>query len=360
MDAGPGLLAPADSRNRLARRAIGASLLAAALFEAVTFVSKQTPPVYSHAPWLNDPYDTAVSFALFCIPLIVAPSALRLAAGSRSDAVPAARLADLLRAAGIGLTVVAATMAAEWAAVALGANSAAWDSSTGVQVGLLAVFGAAAVACAARLRRAGTELRRAGETGRPGGAGCPDGAMTPTPDWLSDLLEVAARSARWLGPARQPARRLLGWTGSTVLPAIRRHPLLTAAMLGAGCAVAVTTSQSVNESYRLGTSLLFFCVVTAGVFAFVAGAGAYLRIVRSDSRGRRTRRLVRATVLACAAVPVALAFRATLWSLVGADPQHSGLPALWLLLAAAAATTFGLSLAAEILVTGRHVPGGAC
>ncbi len=132
--------------------------------------------------------------------------------------------------------------------------------------------------------------------------------------------------ARTRAPASTAA---VGWAGGTVLPAIRRHPLLTAAGLGAACAVAVTTSQSVNEGYWIGTSLLFFCVVTAGVFAFLPGAGAYLRIVRTDNRGRWGRKLVRATILACAAVPVALAFRATLWSLVvrtrgTADCQHFG------------------------------------
>ena len=55
-------------------------------------------------------------------------------------------------------------------------------------------------------------------------------------------------------------------------------------------------------------------------------------------------------VLACAAIPVALAFRAALWSLVGANPQRSGLPALWLLLLSAAAIAFVLTLAAERLL----------
>jgi hypothetical protein len=354
MDGRPGL---ADPGTRLAGRAIGASLLAAALFEAVTFVSKQTLPVYDHVPWLNDPYDTAVSFALFCIPLLVAPSAVRLLAGRRSEAVPTARLTDLLRAAGISLAVVAATASAEWAAVALGANKPAWNAGTGVQVGLLAAFSAAAAGCAGGIGKASAALRRVSEAGR---ADWPHGAKTETSDWLGDLLEVAVLGVRWLGPARRPARRLLGWAGRTVLPAIRRRPLLTAAGLGAACAAAITTSQSVNEGYGFGTSLLFFCVVTAGVFAFLAGTGAYLRIVRPDNRGRGTRRLVRATVLASAAVPVAVAFRATLWALAGVDPRHSGLPALWLLLAAAAAITFGLSLAAESLVTGRRLTGGAC
>jgi hypothetical protein len=60
-----------------APRVVTSSLVLAAIFEAAPFGSKETLAAYRHAPWLNDPYDTAVSFALFCIPLIVVPSGLR-------------------------------------------------------------------------------------------------------------------------------------------------------------------------------------------------------------------------------------------------------------------------------------------
>src|SRR5258708_32420632 len=98
------------------------------------------------------------------------PSAVRLLAGRRSEAVPTARLTDLLRAAGISLAVVAATASAEWAAVALGANKAAWNAGTGVQVGLLAAFSAAAAGCAGGIGKASAALRRA-RRGGPGGRG---------------------------------------------------------------------------------------------------------------------------------------------------------------------------------------------
>ena len=61
-------------------RAIACSLGVSAVFEAALLASKETPAIYDHAPWLNDPYDTAVSFALFCLPLIAIPSGLRLLA----------------------------------------------------------------------------------------------------------------------------------------------------------------------------------------------------------------------------------------------------------------------------------------
>src|SRR5258708_21565696 len=109
------------------------------------------------------------------------PSAVRLLAGRRSEAVPTARLTDLLRAAGISLAVVAATASAEWAAVALGANKAAWNAGTGVQVGLLAAFSAAAAGCAGGIGKASAALRRVSEAGRAGGAAWPPRAKNPTP-----------------------------------------------------------------------------------------------------------------------------------------------------------------------------------
>jgi hypothetical protein len=81
-----------------AHRAVASSLALAATFEVALFVSKETPSVYGHAPWLNDPYDTAVSFALLCLPLIVAPSAARLVANwYLPDRDAPARIADLQR-----------------------------------------------------------------------------------------------------------------------------------------------------------------------------------------------------------------------------------------------------------------------
>jgi hypothetical protein len=341
MASGTYLLEPGDFRIRLACRAITAALIAATGFEAVMFVSKETPGVYDHAPWLNDPYDTAVSFALFCVPLIVVPCAIRLLACRGGRPMPASRLSDLLRAAGTGLGVVALTLAAGWSALALGANRAAWSPVTGVQAGFLAVLTAVTVACAGRIRSASIALRP--EVGADDAAGA-----ATAPDWLTDLLDVGLLAARALGPAGRPAVRLHGWLASGVVPAVRRHPLAAAALIAAGVAAGISASQAVSEGYRAAVSLVFFCVAAAGLFAFVAAAGCYLRIVRSDQPARRgSRPLVHAVVLACAAVPAALAFRAALWSMVGANPQRSGLPALCLLLAAAAAITFGLTLAAE-------------
>jgi len=82
-------------------------------------------------------------------------------------------------------------------------------------------------------------------------------------------------------------------------------------------------------------------------------AGWYLRVVRSDRPADRAPAL-RAIVLAAAAVPVALAFRAALWPLLGMRPQDSGLAALYLLLAAAALLVFAAGLTAPHVVKVRR------
>jgi hypothetical protein len=353
--------------------AIVSSLVVSGVFEAALLVSKETPAIYDHAPWVNDPYDTAVSFALFCVPLVAVPSALRLLADRAGQADRAgradhaggvtARLADLLRACGVALAVVAVTLAVCWAAVAKDANRPAWNAATAIQVGALALLSAATVVCALGIRRAAATLRRDSATAQasrpaPGTPPAADAATTsavrPVPDWLGDLTIVGRMLADLAGPAGRPVTRLLDWADSRVLPCVRLHPVCSAAAIGVVVGLAVTISQSVNEGYRAGVALAFFCIVTLGVFAFVATAGWYLRVVRADRPADARAPLIHATVLAAAAVPVALAFRATLLALVGASPQASGLPALGLLLASAALLAFAASLAAERFARARR------
>lgn len=347
-----GMLAAGDHCRRLAVLAIAGSLAIAAVFEAALFASKETPAVYDHAPWLNDPYDTAVSFALFCVPLIAIPSALRLLACRPGRPTPAARLADLLRACGVALVLVAATLAGCWAAVAEGANRRAWNSTAAVQVGWLAALTVCALAGAAAIRRAAVTLApSAAAAGTHQAAGASD---LTAPDWLTDLVSATLLLAMLAGPVGRPTARVLRWIADRALPLIRRHPMLTAGLAGAAFAVPVTIAQSVNESYQAGIATIFFCILTAGVFAFMATAGWYLRVVRINALPAGSSPVARATVLAAAAVPVALAFRATLWSLVGVSPDSSGLPALGLLLASAAVLAFALSLAAGRVVRSRR------
>src|ERR1700729_4658617 len=84
---------PAGSPWRLGlRRPVFGSLLLAAVFAAVTGPVKQTAFLYDHAPWLNDPFDTVVSFMMFFVPLIAACCVPRVLLCGRSEPLPAARI----------------------------------------------------------------------------------------------------------------------------------------------------------------------------------------------------------------------------------------------------------------------------
>jgi len=348
-----------ESGAARARRVVVAVLTFAAVFEAALYITKETPAIYDHAPWLNDPYDTALSFALFCVPLIGVPSGLRLLAGRRGSP-SRQRFADLIRACGVALAVIAATLAACWAALAQGANRQAWSSVTALQVIGLVLLSAGSVAGAVGLRMAAAALRPGREVAAPPSTGSephPPDALPLTsranPDWLGDLVNAGRLMAGLCGPGRGPLTRLLAWADHEIAPVIRRHPIGTAAALSATVGTLVAISQSVSEGYRIGLAVTFFGIVTSGVFAFVVVAGWYLRVVRSDRPARRGP-VLRAIVLAAAAVPVALAFRAGLWPLLGMRPQDSGLAALCLLLATAALIAFTASLAADRVARSRR------
>lgn len=337
-----------------ARRAVISSLVLATIFEAALFGSKETPAVYSHAPWLNDPYDAAVSFALFCIPLIVALTAIRLLASWRlPDRGAPERLADLLRASGVALVVVALTLGACWAALAAGANRTAWNPATAVQVAVLTLCSAGTIASAVSIRRAGVALRRAATTSRAD-AEANGPAPRGAPDWLGDMTGVGRLLAGLGGPPGRLVTRVLDRADGRVIPLVRRHPIGAAAVLASVVGLLVTIPQSLNEGYVPLVAAVFFCIATSGVFAFAVTAGWYLRVVRTERPATPRAPVVRATVLGAAAIPVALAFRASLWSLVGAHQRGSSFGALLLLLASAASLGFGVTMVGARIVRARR------
>jgi hypothetical protein len=339
-----------------APRAVASSLALAATFEIALFVSKETPSVYGHAPWLNDPYDTAVSFALFCIPLIVAPSVARLVADwYLPDRNAPERIADLQRACWVALVLVACTLAACWAAVAAGANRTAWNPVTAVQVAMLALFTGSTIAGATGIRRAAAAVRTAVATVLTDDEVAAPGSRS-VPDWLGDMIGVGRILARFGGRPGRPVAGALDWADERVAPFLRRHPVGAAAVLASTVGVLVTIPQSLNEGYGPVVAAVFFCIATSGVFAFVASAGWYLRVVRTERAPSPRVPVIPALVLGAAAVPVALAFRAWFWSFVGAHPRGSGVGPLLLLLASAALLGFGVTIAAERIVQARRRP----
>ena len=61
------------------------------MFFLCTAPVEQIPGLYNHAPWLNDPFDTVISFMMFFVPLIALCCVPRLLLCRRSEPLPAAR-----------------------------------------------------------------------------------------------------------------------------------------------------------------------------------------------------------------------------------------------------------------------------
>ncbi len=63
-------LAIGDPGRPAIGRATRSASLAGLAFSLLTGPAKQVAPLYDHAPWLNHPFDTFVSFAMFFVPLV--------------------------------------------------------------------------------------------------------------------------------------------------------------------------------------------------------------------------------------------------------------------------------------------------
>ena len=86
------------------------------------------------------------------------------------------------------------------------------------------------------------------------------------------------------------------------------------------------------------------------MFAFLLGIGSYLGLVRSSTvltGGRR--RLLDAVLLGCASVPIVLAFRDSLWGLVGTSASQAALGDLDRLLVTATAIVVSTTFLVETL-----------
>ena len=373
------VLAVGDPRRPAIGRAVFGTLLAAAVFSAGTGPVKQIAPLYDHAPWLNDPFDTAVSFAMFFVPFIAACCLARVSLCRRSEPLPVTRVRDLLRGCRVVLAAAAATLVAEWISVAIGENRAQWNGATWLQVGLLALMTALTVRAAVSLRRVpalplprdavaarlpGT--MRASDTAASAAAQAPAMAQASgtsgapataqVPDWLSDMIIIAERESRWLGPFQRPVVSLLGWTERVPLRVVRRHPLWAAAFAAAAFGLAAGARQGTAEGYAAPITLTVICLLSCGTFALLVGAGSYLGLVRGNTHLLGMRRsAVDAGVLTCVGVLVAFAFRYHLWWIVGSRNAVAGLTQLLALLGISAFSVFAVVLALESLLR-IHAP----
>jgi hypothetical protein len=337
-------LAVGDSRREAVGRAVFGTVWLALAFFVFTAPTKQLAVLYDHAPWLNDPFDTVYSFAMFFVPLTTGCFLVQVSLCLKTQPLPLVRVRLILRTCRVAVAAVAATLVSCWLSVATAANHAQWTVvPTSALIAALALVSVLAVRVAVQLLRAPRFTDACKE-------------VRTAPDWLADTITAARRESRWLGPARPLALAAVARFEELVVLRLRRHPLLGAAVAAAIFGLAVGINQGLREDYALSATLLTVALLIAGMFAFLVIASSYLGLVRSEmpSHGLR-RRGVDALVAACIAGVCALAFRDSLWWLVGSRGAVAGATQFAELLALTASAVFVIVLAVESLLRAHRV-----
>ena len=338
-----------DPTRKAAERAVAGTLGLALLFILFNWSAKKLPGLYQHEPWQDDPYDALVSLAIFWVPLLAALCLTRVLLWRREAPQPIRRARELLRASGVLLAVMAATLTSDWISVVLRVHRASWTGATAVAITGLTTVSLASLAIA-------RELRRASRQPLPEVDG---------PDWLSDMVSLGKREAARLGPLRPCATRAAVLADRYAVKTIRRHPLLVAGALSLAFGLSTALGQGLQEGYTPLVYLVLFINHVASMFAYLAITGAFLGIAGTQSRQRPATRLaaarqraVHAGIVACVSVPVTGAFRVELWSLLGRPGSHSQAYDLITLMLAGAATAAALAYAVETIVerAGRERP----
>jgi hypothetical protein len=338
-------LIPAGEPWRLTlRRPVFGSLVLASLFFFYTAPVKETPFLFDHAPWLNDPFDTVISFMMFFVPLIGLFCVPRVLLCRRSDPLPAARIGDVLRGCRVVLAGISVTLVAQWIAVAIGENRGQWNPATWLQIGLLAAMSTASLVVVGELRRIGLP-RDAGQRG------------PASPDWIADFFVFARKQGHLLGPIRTPTAALLGWSERSLAGIARRHPLWTALGICAAFGAAVGINQGLREGYVPWATAMACVLLTAGMFGLLAVSGYYLGLIRSSRPLNGTRRrLADAAVITSAGILVPFAVRNDLWWVIGSNPADARLPQLGQLLGIFTIVIFVAAYAAESLLRLHREP----
>lgn len=308
------ILPVGDPRRPAIGRAAFATLWTSIAFFVFTVPPKQFAPLYDHAPWLNDPYDTVYSFAMFFVPLAAGFFLVQVSLCRKSEPLAVSRVRSILRGCRVGLTMMVATVVSCWISVAQGANRSQWTGGVTVAlVGGLVVVTALTIRVIVALLRAPRFSADAGPSRGPG------------VDWLGDAVAVANRESRWFGPIRPMLREVVGWLDRTLVKELRRHPVTGAAVASAVFGMGVGVNQGIREGYSLASTLLTAGLLACGMFAFLMLAGSYLGLVRSGSPMHGfQRRILDAGVIACAGAIVTLALRNSLWWVIGTSASAAG------------------------------------
>lgn len=346
-DASAGLLAIGDPIRSAARRAVIGTLVTGTCFSVLVGPLKLATAVYSHAPWLNDPYDTVVSFAMFYVPVLVIFNLVRVLRCNGRRPISADRLRYLLRGCQLILGVAVITVVTEWISVLLKANRLAYNWETWLQVGFLALLTIlTAWAVAGLLRAPARALAAKARRSAPG------------PDWFSDAVALASSHEHWFGSARGPVLGLVNWADRAVVGVMRRHPLWTAAALALAFGVVIGGVQALREGYLALAAVMAISLLGCGMYAFLVAAGGYLGLLAGAAKmSPRGRRIRNAAVITGFGMLVVLAVRNSLWWIVGSDGSKAGLAQGYLLFGIFIVIFFGGSLAIQQLaVAGTKAP----
>jgi hypothetical protein len=330
-----------DEWRRSLRWPVFATIALAGVFTLYVVPVKETSWLFDHAPWFNDPFDVIISFMMLFVPLVVVLCVPRILLCRRSEPLPAARIVDVLRGCRLIVACVSFTLASEWTALAIRENRRAWNSATGLQVGLLGVMtGLTAIVIVAQRAVRNAHLQTS--------------TSADAPDWLSDSLAWLKSLSRLFGPARRPVVRALTYVNDTVCSSVRRHPLWWAFGACAVFGAAEGVNQGIQEGYPPSVTVLAVAILAVGMFGLVASSGHYLGLVHSSapSQGSRRRR-IDAVVITCVGVLVPFAFRYHLWWMVGSTNAAAGAAQVAELMAISAVVIFTVTLGAETLL-GAH------
>lgn len=319
----PHVLPVGDVRRPLIGRVVVATLMASAIFFAFT-ATKQMGSLYVHAPWLNDPFDAAFSFTMFFVPLVVAGFLVQATLCRKSDSLPIDRVVTIIRGSRVTVGAITFELLTAWVAVALRENRADWTlDSTGFLIALLIVATFVTIRAIFLLYRAPSFE-------------APDRSAITRTDWLGDVVAVAKKETRWLGPLHRQGYSIIIWIDRVLVSRVRPHPLFAASIMSGLLALVIFGHQGIIEGYKLPLTLLFMGIGFCGIFAFFVLAGSYIGFVRSPNpmHGAK-RRLLDATVAGCLSLVLALAFRGSIWGVIGGNNSASGLVQLITLIAGA-------------------------
>lgn len=300
------------ARRRL--MTITLSLAVAALFEALTVLGTQDKTVRTASPWQDDPYDAVVSLAQFTVPMLGLVMGLRLLCWRLPGGPDRAH--QIMRAAAVMTGIVAVTVGFEWAAVATGAHRFSWNGWTQALLAGLVATSLLTVIVVVLLVRCRYPRGSAGRWRH---------------DWLGDLVLLGERLPvirRW------PVARAAAWVRLHAMRVFVTVSVLAATLIVAALAVGEQWTDPLLIGWALAvesTSNLAFCVISNTTAGFIA------RPPRT-----RVRCILEASVIVgCVTVQVSVAFRDTLWSLIGSGPLES-VPVL-------AALTLGAGAVATLL-----------